>query len=218
MQEAQTLSKYVLAIDLGTDLLPALALGTEKPEADVMQRPPRKRGQPLVGRSLALRAFAWLGLLEAFFCFLGFFWVYDGGRTLMNLAAQIGWHLTLPALPPLGHAQIYLLATTVYHAGVVFSQAGNAIACRSEKSHFRQLGWLSNPLLIGAIGLELVLILWIVYFPPLARIFSHYPLPPYLWIGLGLFAPGVYGFERLRKMLFHRHKQGGSKSKQEALL
>ena len=38
----------ILAIDLGTDLFPALALGTEKPEPDIMKRPPRRRNQPLV--------------------------------------------------------------------------------------------------------------------------------------------------------------------------
>ena len=71
-----------------------------------------------------------------------------------------------------------MLATTVYHAGVVTSQVGNAFACRSEKSHLHQLGWWSNPLLIAAIGIELALILIMVYLPPLARVFSHYPLPP----------------------------------------
>jgi magnesium-transporting ATPase (P-type) len=54
----------ILAIDLGTDLLPALALGTEKPEPDVMHRPPRRRTQPLLDRHLFQRAFGWLGLLK----------------------------------------------------------------------------------------------------------------------------------------------------------
>ena len=134
---------------------------------------------------------------------------------MINLAAQAGWHISLPALPPLSREQLYLLATTVYHAGVVMSQVGNAIACRSEKSHLHQVGFFSNPLLIGAVGLELVLILLMVYFPPLARVFSHYPMPPYLWLGLCLFAPGVYGLERLRKMLFMRFKKIAAKPGQE---
>ena len=55
--------KQILAIDLGTDLLPALALGTEKPEPDIMEHPPRRRSQRLVDRSLIRRSFLWLGLI-----------------------------------------------------------------------------------------------------------------------------------------------------------
>ena len=55
----------ILAIDLGTDLLPALALGTEKPEPDVMQHPPRRRSQPLIDKPLMVRALLWLGGIEA---------------------------------------------------------------------------------------------------------------------------------------------------------
>ena len=50
----------ILAIDLGTDLFPALALGTEKPEPDVMKHPPRRRDQPLIdGGLLCASFFGW---------------------------------------------------------------------------------------------------------------------------------------------------------------
>ncbi len=49
--------RQILAIDLGTDIFPALALGIEKPEPDVMKRPPRPRRQPLLDRGLVIRAF-----------------------------------------------------------------------------------------------------------------------------------------------------------------
>ncbi len=48
----------ILAIDLGTDILPALALGVEKPEPRVMQRKPRPRHAPLVTNRLMARAIA----------------------------------------------------------------------------------------------------------------------------------------------------------------
>jgi Ca2+-transporting ATPase len=65
----------ILAIDLGTDLLPALALGSERPEPDVMARPPRKRDQPMLDREVVSRSL-WLGLIETTLCYLGFFFVY----------------------------------------------------------------------------------------------------------------------------------------------
>jgi Ca2+-transporting ATPase len=194
----------VLAIDLGTDLLPALALGMERPEPDVMLRRPRQRDQPLVDNHLALRAFAWLGSLEAFFCYLGFFWVYDNSSIVNGLAHWLGTSLSFLLLPPASAGYTYLLATTFFHAGVVTGQIGNALACRSEESFLHQLGWFSNPLLLAGIAAEILLILAMVYLPPLARLFGHAPLPPYAWIGLAFYAPCIYFLERLRKMLFHR--------------
>ena len=68
--------KQILAIDLGTDLFPALALGTEKPEPDVMQRPPRR-----VTSHWSIGAcwpgFLWLGLIEAVLCYLASLFLYD---------------------------------------------------------------------------------------------------------------------------------------------
>src|SRR6185436_16724661 len=65
----------ILAIDLGTDLLPSLALGAEKPEPDVMKSPPRRRDQELVNGRLVARA-VWLGLVETVLCYAGFMSVY----------------------------------------------------------------------------------------------------------------------------------------------
>ena len=85
----------ILAIDLGTDLLPALALGMERPEPDVMRRPPRRRNQPLLDkRLLMLRAFLWLGLIEAALCY-------------RSLRAGLRWPSAMAALldlPPLAVA------------------------------------------------------------------------------------------------------------------
>ncbi len=55
----------ILAVDLGTDLVPALALGAEPPEPGAMRQLPRRRDQPLLNRPLLLRAYLVLGLVEA---------------------------------------------------------------------------------------------------------------------------------------------------------
>ncbi|WP_315858597.1 cation-transporting P-type ATPase [Cyanobium sp. L1E-Cus] len=55
----------ILAVDLGTDLLPALGLGAEAPESGLMRQPPRRRSAPLLDRPLMLRAYLVLGLSEA---------------------------------------------------------------------------------------------------------------------------------------------------------
>ena len=123
----------ILAIDLGTDLLPALALGIERPEPNVMRRPPRRRDQPLIDRALVLRAFAWLGVIETVLAFGAFFAVYSA-------AGYTDW-LTLAALRSVAAGRsrrrtisprCRMLATTVFHASVVMAQLGSALTCRTE--------------------------------------------------------------------------------------
>jgi len=197
----------ILAIDLGTDLLPALALGIEKPEWDVMQRPPRRQHLPLLDERLAWRAFAWLGGLEALFCYFGFFLVYENSIIKSILGSGAGIFGGLIFLPAMTAQTTYLLATTVFHAGVVTAQVGNVFACRSEKNYTHQLGWLSNSLLIAGVVVEIILINLMVYLRPLAEALNHYPIPPAFWLGLAFYAPAIYGFERLRKMLMRRIKK-----------
>ncbi len=191
----------ILAIDLGTDLFPALALGTEKPEPDIMKRPPRRRDQPLINRGLLLRAFFWLGVIEAALCYTGFFLVYaaSGNAGLSGLPFLA--LLPIPQVLNIPVQQVALLAVTVFHAGVVSSQVGNVFACRTEKARGRQLGWLSNRLILGGVAIELVIIFCLIYIPPLAQIFDHVPLPAYYWLFLGLFAPIVYSLDWIRKGL-----------------
>jgi len=189
--------RQILAIDLLTDMLPGLALGTEKPEPDIMLRKPRRRNQPLLDRNLLIHAFLWLGLIETVLAFSGFFLVY----ALANYNSA--WTIDLQALmPALVRSNVYLLpllAMTVYHAGVVMAQVGNAFASRSETNHNRRLGWLSNRFLVLGVGIEIGLIIILIYIHPLAGIFQHVPLPPTYWLWLGLYPLVLYSLEWIRK-------------------
>jgi magnesium-transporting ATPase (P-type) len=66
----------ILAVDLGTDLLPALGLGAERPEPGVMNQPPRSLNKRLLDPPLLLRAYGFLGIIEAVACMAGYFFVY----------------------------------------------------------------------------------------------------------------------------------------------
>jgi len=193
----------ILAIDLGTDLLPALALGIEKPEPNVMRNPPRRRAQPLVERGLLARAFLWLGGIEALLCYIGFFYVYHLSGQNEFLLPPVFDLIKIPGLLD-GVSEVHLLAITVFHAGVVMAQVGNAFACRTERERGRRLGWLSNRFLLWGILAEIVIILILIYFPPLARTFNHVPLPPIFWAGLSLYAPALYSLDWIRKSVVRR--------------
>lgn len=195
----------ILAIDLGTDVLPALALGMEKPEPKVMKRPPRTRGRPLVDTGLMLRAFLWLGMIETVLCYLGFLLVYYVARdsTILPAIPPVDWLPSLTAWAP-ANVAVYSLATTVFFAGVVMAQVGNVFTCRTETERVHHLGWFSNRFLWLAVGVEIALILAFVYLPPLAKLFDAVPLPPTYWVGLVLYAPVLYGLDRIRKIIARR--------------
>jgi magnesium-transporting ATPase (P-type) len=192
--------KQILAIDMGTDIFPALALGMEKPEPGVMLQPPRKHHQPLLDARLMRRAFLWLGLIEAGLCYLGFIAVYlfSGNAALLNMPflAQFGWPLLLPFVTP---NNLILVSQTVFHAGVVTAQVGNAFACRTFKARNVQMGWGSNRWLLLGIVIELIVIAALIYVPPLSAAFEHVALPVQYWGILLLYAPALYTLEWLRK-------------------
>ncbi|UPU38303.1 cation-transporting P-type ATPase [Geomonas paludis] len=198
----------VLAIDLGTDMLPALALGAEKPEPGVMERPPRSRRERLVNRPLLLRALLWLGSLQALMCLAGFFILY----------ASYGYtdllHLPRPDLLPYRErlltapGEVYVMATTIFLVGVVCAQVGNACACRTERISVFAIGLFSNRLLLGGIVVELVLCALIVYLAPLRHVFELGPLPSRFWLVTLCYPVLLLLGEELRKWWLRSREAG----------
>ncbi|HLO83570.1 MAG TPA: cation-transporting P-type ATPase [Nostocaceae cyanobacterium] len=190
----------ILAIDLGTDMLPALALGAEKPEAGSMELPPRKKSQSLLDLPLLLRAYCFLGLLEGIAGMAGFFFVWW----------THGYNITqLQALSPriLSHSAdaatmaIYYQATTMTLAVIVACQDGNVFACRSERFSILRLGFFTNRLIWLGIAVEWLLILSIIYSPTLQKIFSTAPLKPSYWLMLLICPPLILIADELRKQM-----------------
>jgi Ca2+-transporting ATPase len=145
----------------------------------------------------------WLGMIEATLCFAGFLLVF----ILAGHIHRIGLSFLAPLENlfafrlKLSFEQTAFLAATVYHAGVVMSQVGNALACRSDRTRSSSLGWLSNKYLLVGILIELLGIAGIIYIPFLAKIFDHSPLPAWMWLGLGLNALVIYSIEWIRKAI-----------------
>lgn len=192
--------RQILAIDLGTDLFPALALGMEKPEPDVMKRPPRSRNVKLVDGGLLARSFLWLGLIEAALCYFGFFSVYifSGNWDILNMPFSpppfpAFFSLNIPL------SQAHLMAVTVFLVGVVLSQVGNAFACRSEKARNSKLGWFGNRYLLLGVLAEIVGVWAIVNYEFLARNFEHVFVPYRFWLILLTFPVILYSLEWMRK-------------------
>jgi magnesium-transporting ATPase (P-type) len=193
----------ILIVDLGTDILPALALGAERAEAGTMQLPPRAKSKPLLDRSLLLRAYCFLGAIEATLGMLGFFLVWHSyGYDLAKLQAIAPTILSRIADPTV--TLIYAQATTMTLATIVACQDGNVFACRSERTSIFRLGFFSNPWIWLGIATEWMLIISIVDLPFLRRVFSTSPLTVWQCLLLLLCPLILLGAEEIRKMWFRQ--------------
>lgn len=175
----------ILAVDLGTDVLPSLALGAESPEPGIMSKPPRSREErllnlSLIGRSIFLGAFECIGSMAG--CLR--VWAIGGWSWGQSLAY---------------HDPLYRKGTTATLAGIVATQVGNVFACRTDRASILKVGFFSNKWIwVGILG-ELLLIFGIVYLPPLQHLFHTAPLGLDDWIFLFMFTPILLLAEELRK-------------------
>jgi magnesium-transporting ATPase (P-type) len=189
----------ILAVDLGTDMLPALALGTEAPEPGVMQQPPRSPQERLWNWPLVVRAYLFLGVLEAVAAMAAFFSVLWSG----------GWQYG----EALGrHNPLYVQATTACLSAIIVMQVVNVFLCRSDWGSAFAFGLRSNPLLLWGIALELLLILAIDYTPWGNVLFGTAPIPAGVWLFAVPFALGMLVLEEGRKGLvrfWQRDPAGG---------
>jgi magnesium-transporting ATPase (P-type) len=184
----------ILAIDLGTEILPALALGREPAEPGLMERPPRPRSEGVVQRALLVRAWIFLGLIESALVLGGFFFVL----------LRAGWHPgdAVGAGDPLHNA--YLQATTMTFAGIVACQIGTAFASRTARASLRTVGVFTNRLLLWGIAAELAFTAALLYIPPLHGLFGTAPLGP---VDLAILLPFplvVWGADELRRLALRR--------------
>jgi len=184
----------LLAFDVGTETLPALALGREPAEPGLMDRPPRRRGEPLIRAGMLVRAWLFLGLICAVLELVGFFYVLHGA----------GWHPGDPtgAGSPLHHG--YRQATSIVFFGMVMCQVGTAFAARTEHASLRAVGVFSNPLLLWGIAFELALAAAIVYLPPLQDLLGTAALSPAMVAITLPFPVIVWGADELRRWLIRR--------------
>ncbi len=187
----------VLSIDVGTDIVPALALGMEPPEPGLMARPPRSRSEHLVDRPLLVRAYAIQGMVQGLatmVSFYGYFWTQG----------HWGQWLDLPETGP-----VYFAAAAMALGAVICGQIGNLFAHRSQTVSVARIPLFHNRLIWIGIGIELLLLLAMIYVPFLQPIFGMAPFDWPYWFFLLAWVPVVLGVDELRKLLAARFGRGG---------
>jgi sodium/potassium-transporting ATPase subunit alpha len=181
----------ILAIDLGTETIPALGLGTEPPEADIMKRPPRPKDKGLIDRKVLFNGYIFLGLLSSVGVLFAYFFVLHIG----------GWHwgVELSIDDPLVHQ-----ASTATFLGIVIMQIANVFACRTQSDSAFKVGIFSNRVILLGIAIEILLSVFIIYHPWGNKVFSTYPLPLNTWLVLIPFMFLLFFAEELRKLIMRK--------------
>jgi phosphoserine phosphatase len=184
----------ILAIDLGMDIPPSLALTLEPPEPGIMDRPPRPRGSRLFDPATILRSF-YIGSMTGLAALL---WAF-------SLWAQGGWHLGLASWPSTpAEVQSYQMGTAAVIAGIMAGQLGTLFATRTNVTSAFSLNPLRNRWLLPGIAAATAMLLAIVYLPPLQAVFLTRAFPPLTWLYLYSFVPVILLFEETRKLVVRR--------------
>lgn len=146
----------ILWVNLVTDGLPAMALGLDRPEDDVMKRKPRHPKEGMFARGLGWKVIS-RGFLIGFVTLLAFLTIYR------KYPDQLAY------------------AQTVAFATLVLTQLIHVFDCRSEKSIFSRNPF-GNMYLVGAVISSIILMLVVIYVPALQQVFHTEPIQLKDWL------------------------------------
>jgi len=181
----------ILAVDLGTDMLPALGLGAARPEPGSMSRPPRPRNERLLDWRLLLRAYLFLGMLEAVVSMAAYFFMLHSGGWR--------WGESLESQDPL-----YLQATTACLSAIIVTQIVNVFLCKTPGRSVFGAHLFDNRIILWGIALEAALILIIDYTAWGNLVFGTLPIAPEVWLFILPFGLAMLLLEELRKFMVVR--------------
>jgi len=186
----------ILAIDLGTDVLPAIGLGTEKPEGDIMKLAPRSRKERLLTPKLLGISYGIFGMVEAAAGFFSYFTIlFKGGWTF-------GQELAMSD-------PLYLRAVTAFFASIIICQIANVFIKRARRQSVFKAG-INKTVLLG-IASEIILLMIIVYLPYTHAFFGTHALTlSELFLGLP-FALAIFFGDELRRFFIRKENKAVEK-------
>jgi len=153
---------HLLWLNLVTDGAPALALGMEQKEPDIMQQRPRPANEPIITREL---------------------WTLTGIQAVVETIATLGaFAVSLNTLDP--DPANPILSRTIAFTTLVVAELLRAFTARSERFNIWQIGLLTNRWMAYAVSISFVLLLGVIYLPFLQPVFSTVPLNGQHWLTL----------------------------------
>jgi sodium/potassium-transporting ATPase subunit alpha len=191
----------ILSIDLGTDIVPSMALGQEPPERDTMARPPRGERDRLLSLPLLAHSYLFLGLIEAAWSIGLFFMVLTLG----------GWGYGDPI--PSATDPLYQSATGIALSTILLMQIGNLIGRRHRDASGLDRGILTNPLLVIGILVQIVFSWATLYAPWLNGILGTQPVDGWIYACAWLGIPLIFLSDLARKLVANTLRRRGVQSR-----
>jgi len=184
--------QLILAIDLGTDILPALALGVEKGEGDIMRRPPRPRDEKLLTSQVLFTSYGIKGPIEAaagFFCYFAV--LFGGGWSYGEQLAN--------------NNPLYMQSITAFFSAVIICQIANVFTSRTRFQSVFSKGLFKNRYVLAGIASELLILSFIIWSPLAHLIFNTAPIDlKYLLLALP-FALFLLAVDEFRKYALRKN-------------
>ncbi|KAI6180538.1 Cation-ATPase-N domain-containing protein [Aphelenchoides besseyi] len=181
----------ILSIDLGTEILPGIALCKEPLEGDVMQRPPRKTGSMLIGKAMIGYCYGYTAHIQSLACFLAYM---DNGIGIKDLwQSSTVWNVE--------HGN-----QTVTFNGHQFTPNQQDHISRQARTAW-QIGIVFGQLMILAIIGELILLAIFVYVPPVAYFLGGEAVGWKPWVIVGASGIFIFCYNELRKFAIRHWPQ-----------
>lgn len=165
--EAPLKAIQILFVNLATDGLPAIALGVDPSEKDIMYDKPRPKDEKIFARGLTEKI-ALRGSLI-------------GVCTVLAFIVSLRYNYSLEC------------SRTIALSTLIISQLIHVFECRSEKHSLFEINPFSNPYLIGAVMVSMSALLSIIYIKPMQAIFSTVALGLGHWL-IVIFFSGIIAF------------------------
>ncbi len=199
----------ILLVDIGTDMLPAIALGCEKPSKNIMNYPPRKLNDHLLNKGLFADVIFY-GVQTSILSVAAYF--------LFNLFTSMSLNLPFTLFNQLNHEEIWMSATTVTLISIVFCQMGIVFACRSKDESIFSLGFFTNKEVLYGLVFEIVLLMAVVFIPVLNTVVfeTNMVLDYRIWLimltfpFISLFSGELRKYIKRRKEKLKLNKKGAS--------
>merc|ERR1711998_774932 len=204
----------ILCIDLGTDMLPAIALAYEQAEGGIMKRAPRdKSSDRLVNAKLIGMAYGQIGIIQAVAGFACYFLVYNHYGISFDDIRDTGFDYIdsdvalVSGLNYDTRMQILREAQTSFLVSIVVAQWADVIICKTRENSIFQQGMWNMTLNVGLFE-ETILAIALVYCPPLHDAFKTTDIEFKMWCYGVPFSFLIWVYDELRKWRIRAERRG----------